>query len=120
MEQNSKQSQEQPEQQELDALSSRVMTYANGALLMPAIVIGDKLGLFDGLLKGPITSTDLAGQLNLRERWVREWLYALSTARLITYAGDNKYDISSFQTLSFPHFSSQILSFICTKTVLDE
>src|SRR5690606_29194465 len=46
-----------------------------------------------GLSDGPITSADLAAKLNLRERWVREWLYAMATAGMITYAGDNKYEI---------------------------
>ena len=38
-------------------------------------VLGDRLGLFKTLYDiGPCDSATLAKQLNLHERWVREWL----------------------------------------------
>jgi hypothetical protein len=39
-------------------------------------VLGDRLGLFRAMAGGePVTSEGLARQLDLHERWVREWLY---------------------------------------------
>jgi SAM-dependent methyltransferase len=54
---------------------------ANGAL----VLIGDKLGLFKALAKGPLTSARLAEATGTHERYVREWLSAQAASGFVTY-----------------------------------
>ena len=51
------------------------------------MVLGDRLVLFRALAaNGPLSSTDLAGQLALHERYVREWLHNRVAAQYVQYA----------------------------------
>ena len=53
----------------------------------PLVVLGDRLVLFRALAaNGPLSSTDLAGQLALHERYVREWLHNRVAAQYVQYA----------------------------------
>lgn len=48
--------------------------------------VGDQLGLYGRLAEiGPATSAELAAATQLKERWVREWLYQQATAGVIDY-----------------------------------
>jgi hypothetical protein len=51
------------------------------------VVLGDRLGLFRALAaNGPLSSSDLARQLALHERYVREWLNNRVAAQYVQYA----------------------------------
>ena len=57
---------------------------AGGLSLMMSI--GHRTGLFDVMADlPPVTSQQLADAANLRERYVREWLNALTVGRIIEY-----------------------------------
>jgi SAM-dependent methyltransferase len=56
---------------------------ANAAL----VFIGGKLGLFDALAEGPVTSAALASKTDTHERLVREWLASQAASGYITYDG---------------------------------
>jgi 2-polyprenyl-3-methyl-5-hydroxy-6-metoxy-1,4-benzoquinol methylase len=46
-----------------------------GAAMSAALIlVGDRLGLYRELAKGPVTSTELAKRTGTNERYVREWL----------------------------------------------
>ena len=46
-----------------------------GAAMSAALMlVGDRLGLYKELAKGPVTSSILAQQTGTNERYVREWL----------------------------------------------
>src|SRR5713226_8013424 len=65
-----------------------LMTNDLGAALQGALsYIGDRLGIFQALAKaGPVTSDELAASTGLDERYLREWLGAMSAAKYIESA----------------------------------
>ena len=57
-----------------------------GATLGSAlVVIGDKLGLYDALAAGPLTSAELAQRTGTHERYCREWLLAQAAGGYLDY-----------------------------------
>ena len=44
------------------------------AMSATLMLVGDRLGLYKELAKGPVTSADLAQRTGTNERYVREWL----------------------------------------------
>lgn len=59
------------------------------------VTLGLQLGLFRAMVgQGPLTSVQVSDRAGLHERWVREWLHALSAARVVTYAGDGRFEVS--------------------------
>src|SRR4051812_44055131 len=52
----------------------------------PVIALGDRLGLWRALAgAGPLTAGELAGRTGLLERYVREWLRAVTVAGYLSY-----------------------------------
>jgi DNA-binding IclR family transcriptional regulator len=66
---------------------------SNGAMLSLMVSIGHQTGLFDKLAGlPPSTSAQIAQATGLNERYVREWLGAMVTGRIIEYdAADGTY-----------------------------
>ena len=63
----------------------------NGGMLSLMISIGHKTGLFDKMAElPPSTSEQIASAAGLNERYVREWLGALVTGRIVEYDPSNK------------------------------
>lgn len=58
--------------------------YTSGMLTL-MIDIGHRTGLFQALARGPATSEELARRAGLEERYVREWLGAVATGKLVEY-----------------------------------
>jgi len=74
------------DQAAVEAFGDRVIGILNDACTALMTSIGHQTGLFDTLsVTGPVTSTELAEQAGLNERYVREWLNALATARILAY-----------------------------------
>jgi SAM-dependent methyltransferase len=68
------------------AFGDRVIGVLNDACTALMTSIGHQTGLFDALAAAaPVTSTELARRTGLNERYVREWLKALATARILSY-----------------------------------
>lgn len=64
----------------------QVMGYVTGATLSGLIYIGDRVGLFKALAgAGPLSIVETAGKTGLQERYVREWLSAMTAAGIVTY-----------------------------------
>jgi 2-polyprenyl-3-methyl-5-hydroxy-6-metoxy-1,4-benzoquinol methylase len=58
----------------------------NDAAITQMISIGHRTGLFDKMAEyGAATSEQLAAEASLNERYVREWLAALTTGGIVTY-----------------------------------
>jgi 2-polyprenyl-3-methyl-5-hydroxy-6-metoxy-1,4-benzoquinol methylase len=68
-----------------------------GALAVPLVLIGDRLGLFRAMVGRTQTSVELAERTNLTERYVREWLLAMAAAAYIRYDGDERFSLSPEQ-----------------------
>lgn len=58
--------------------------YTDGILTL-MVDLGYKTGLFDAAAKGPGTSQEIAERAGLTERYVREWLGALTTGGIFSY-----------------------------------
>ena len=68
----------------LDEFSSRYLEILNHGALCLMISIGHRTGLFEALRSaGPCTSVQLARTAHLNERYVREWLGAMTTGKIV-------------------------------------
>jgi len=67
-----------------EAFAGNLLDTLNHGALCLMISIGHRTGLFDALSKlSSATSKELADQAGLNERYVREWLGAMATGRLV-------------------------------------
>ena len=57
-----------------DAFVEKLFTAVLGAQEVQAAYLGDRLGWYDALGDGPLTSTELAERTDTSERYAREWL----------------------------------------------
>src|SRR5258707_7936353 len=66
--------------------SKQVSNDIGAAMLGALSYIGDRLGIFGALAQaGNVTSTQLAGKTGLSERYLREWLGAMTAAGYVNY-----------------------------------
>lgn len=73
---------------------AKLLGIYTGGVLTKLIDIGYQLGIFEGSREGPATSEELADRLNLKERYVREWLGAMATSGIYTYdPASARYDL---------------------------
>ena len=69
-----------------DTFADRLLATLNGGALALMTSIGHRTGLFDALGDGaPVTGDELARKAGLNERYVREWLGAMLTGRVVEY-----------------------------------
>ena len=81
---------QEPEGAAVEAFGNRLIGMLDeaGAALMTSI--GHRTGLFDALARLPsATSEELAREAGLHERYVREWLGAMTTARFVEYQAES-------------------------------
>jgi SAM-dependent methyltransferase len=70
---------------------SRLIEILNDGMLCLAISIGHRTELFDTMADGAkATSTEIAQRAGLNERYVREWLGAMVTGRIVEYDAATK------------------------------
>jgi SAM-dependent methyltransferase len=67
------------------AFGQQLLGLLTGGMLTMLIGIGHRTGLFEAAAQGPATSAELAERAGLHERYVREWLGALVTGRIMEY-----------------------------------
>jgi SAM-dependent methyltransferase len=69
----------------------RLIGILNDGMLCLAISIGHRTGLFDTMSNGTkATSVEIAKRAGLNERYVREWLGAMVTGRIVDYDAKTK------------------------------
>lgn len=69
-----------------EAFGGRVLGMINDAFLTIGLSIGHQAGLFDAMAgREPATSDEIAAAVGLNERYVREWLAAMTVGRIIDY-----------------------------------
>jgi ubiquinone/menaquinone biosynthesis C-methylase UbiE len=67
-----------------EAFAGRLLTVLNDGALCLMISVGHRTGLFDAMRElPPATSDEIARRAGLNERYVREWLGAMVTGRVI-------------------------------------
>lgn len=70
----------------VDAFAERLLSIITTGALNLMISIGHRTGLFDDLANlPPSTSVQIADRTHLNERYVREWLGAMTSGRIIEY-----------------------------------
>ena len=75
------------DQPKAEAFAGRMLDVLNSSLLGLMISIGHQTHLFDIMsrLSSPSTSAKIAKAANLNERYVREWLGAMVTGKIVEY-----------------------------------
>jgi SAM-dependent methyltransferase len=74
-----------PDRQRTQEFARRLFGLYTSGITTLMVHIGHRVGLFEALAEGPGTSADVAGRAGLDERYVREWLGAMATARIVEY-----------------------------------
>jgi SAM-dependent methyltransferase len=71
----------------LGAFGEKMLGILNGGMAANMISVGHRVGLFDAMagLGAAATSSEIAAATDLNERYVREWLGAMSTAGIVDY-----------------------------------
>jgi len=74
------------DQVEAEAFAGRMLGVLNSGMLCLMLSVGHRTGLFDTMAAMPAaTSEAIARQGQLDERYVREWLNAMTVARVVDY-----------------------------------
>jgi len=69
----------------LNAFIGQFVSDLGAAVHAGMVVIGEKLGLYKALARGPITPAELAAQTQTDERYLREWLASQAAGGYVTY-----------------------------------
>lgn len=82
-------------QQQIDverakAFGERLFGLYTGGILTLMVEIGHRTGLFEAAARGPATSEELARRAALQERYVREWLGAMTTSGIFEYDRESR------------------------------
>ncbi len=87
----------------LNVLVGKMLDDLGGAFSVPTVRIGYRLGLFESLHKhGPATAAELAGRLDLAERYVREWALAQAANGYLHYdPASARFSMSAEQAMVF-------------------
>jgi SAM-dependent methyltransferase len=83
------------DRQKAEAFAGRLLEALNDGALCLMASIGHRTGLFDAMRdQPPHTSNEIASRAGLNERYVREWLGAMVTSRVVTVdAGSLLYQL---------------------------
>jgi hypothetical protein len=73
------------DQAKTEAFMGKALTDVVSTVTTVMASIGDRLGLFKELAKGPATSAELAERAHVNERYVREWLGEMTSAAYLAY-----------------------------------
>ena len=81
-----------PNTEKVRELQSKVMKDIAAGAIIPIMMIGDELGLFEKLYEiGPSSSEKFAKKIEMDHRYVREWLLALSAAGYASYDSKTEF-----------------------------
>jgi len=68
----------------------KLLNIYTGGVLTKLIEVGYQVGLFEASKAGPATSEELSERAGLKERYVREWLGAMTTSGIYSYDPESK------------------------------
>ena len=85
----------------LNAFIGQFVSDLGAAVHTGMVVIGERLGLYKALAKGPMTSAELAAATHTDERYLREWLASQAAGGYITFdAAANKFSLTEEQAFT--------------------
>jgi hypothetical protein len=87
----------------LHAFVGKMLGDLGGAMSVPTVRIGIRLGLFDALAQRAATSAELASRTGLAERYVREWAMAQACNGYLTFDANS-------ETFSLPGEAAMVFS----------
>ena len=90
----------------LNAFLGKAVGDLGAAMSAILISIGDELGLYKALAKGPLSAAQLATNTGTNERYIREWLANQAAGGYVDYDGaSGKYSLNEEQALCLadPH-----------------
>lgn len=89
--------------EKLNALVGKMLGDLGGALSVPTVRIGYRLGLFEALHRaGPADAGELSARTGLAERYVREWALAQAANGYLTYErGSERFSLPPEQAMVF-------------------
>jgi 2-polyprenyl-3-methyl-5-hydroxy-6-metoxy-1,4-benzoquinol methylase len=91
-----------PDPKKLEAFIGQIVGDAGAAMSAALVVIGDRLGLYKALAKGPANAAELAKRTGTAERYVQEWLDAQAASGYVRYLKeDGTYDLPPEQATAF-------------------
>ena len=88
----------------------KMLNDLGGAISVPTVRVGFRLGLFDALAKAPATSAQLAQRAGgLHERYVREWALAQAANGFVDFAPETgSFSLSPEQAMVFVNRDSPV------------
>ena len=88
----------------------KMLNDLGGAISVPTVRVGFRLGLFDALADAPATSADLAQRAGgLHERYVREWALAQAANGFVDFAPETgSFSLSPEQAMVFVNRDSPV------------
>lgn len=94
----------------LHAFVGKMLGDLGGAMSVPTVRLGVRLGLFDTLASAPATAAELAQRAgDLHERYVREWALAQAANGYIDFdAATGRFSLSSEQAMVFHNADSPV------------
>ena len=91
----------------LNAFIGQFVTDLGAAVHAGMVVIGEKLGLYKTLARGPMSSAELAAATQTDERYLREWLCSQAAGGYITYdESTHKFSLSQEQAFALANEDS--------------
>jgi 2-polyprenyl-3-methyl-5-hydroxy-6-metoxy-1,4-benzoquinol methylase len=94
----------------LHAFVGKMLGDLGGAMSVPTVRLGVRLGLFDALAEGPATATELALRASgLHERYVREWALAQAANGYVDFdPATERFSLSPEQAMVFHNADSPV------------
>jgi len=91
------------DEEKLHAFIGKMLGDIGGAMSVPTVRIGHRLGLFAALDEGPATAAELAERAGgLHERYVREWALAQAASGYVDYdPATERFSLSPEQAMVF-------------------
>jgi 2-polyprenyl-3-methyl-5-hydroxy-6-metoxy-1,4-benzoquinol methylase len=84
----------------LNAFLGKAVGDLGAAISSSLMIVGDRLGYYKELAKGPLTSAELAKRTNTNERYAREWLNNQAAGGYTEYdAASGKFSLNDEQKL---------------------
>src|SRR4051812_16946169 len=74
-----------PDPTQIEQFAGRLFGMYVDGMVTFMVDIGHRTGLLEAAAAGPATSEELAARAGLHERYVREWLGAVTTAGIVDY-----------------------------------
>jgi len=92
------------------AFVGKMLGDLGGAMSVPTVRLGLRLGLFDALADSPATAAELARRAGgLHERYVREWALAQAANGYVDYdSASEQFSLSPEQAMVFHHRDSPV------------